>query len=58
MLLANFDDNWQSVKAEMMQYGGLGSNVRNLLAEENSLNISEGRLYLEPYESLWLVGDE
>ena len=58
MLLANFDDNWQSVKAEMMQYGGLGSNVRNLLAEDNSLNISEGRLYLEPYESLWLVGDE
>ncbi len=63
MLLANFDDNWQSVKAEIMDYGGLyegmSGNVRNLLAdEETSLNISEGRLYLEPYESMWLVGDQ
>jgi amylosucrase len=58
MLLANFDDNSQSVKAEMVQNGGLKGNVRNLLAEESSLNISEGQLYLEPYESMWLAGDE
>jgi amylosucrase len=58
MILANFDDHWQSVKAEMIQYGGLSGNVRNLLAQEIPLNLSQGRLYLAPYESLWLVGDE
>ncbi len=58
MLLANFDDHWQSVRAEMLQYGGLSGNIRNLLTEGSSLNISEGRLYLAPYESMWLVGDQ
>ena len=58
LILGNFDDNWQSIKADLLEYSGLFGNVRNLLAEETSLNISEGRLYLEPYESMWLVGDE
>ncbi len=58
MLLANFDDNWQSVEAEIIHYGQLSGSVRNLLAKETSLNISEGRLYLEPYESMWLASEE
>jgi amylosucrase len=58
MLLMNFDDNWQSVNADIIPNGGLIGNVRNLLAKGNALNISEGRLHLGPYESMWLVGDE
>ena len=57
-LLANFDDNWQSVKAEMIQHAKLSGSVHNLLAEKTSLNISHGRVYLEPYESMWLAGGE
>ncbi len=58
MILANFDDNWQSVNADIIENVGSVGNVRNLLAEGSSLNISEGRLYLAPYESMWLVGDQ
>lgn len=58
MLLANFDDNWQSVKADLPRYGGVSSTPRNLLADGIDLNISEGRLYLAPYESMWLVRDD
>ena len=58
MLLANFDDRWQSINADLLGYGGLVGNVRNLLAEGSALNIAEGRLYLEPYECMWLVGDD
>ena len=58
MLLANFDHNWQSVNADIIHNGGIVGNVHNLLAQGSSLNISEGRLYLGPYESMWLVGDQ
>ena len=58
LLLANFDDNWQSVNADIIDNGGMVGNVRNLLAQGSSLNISEGRLYLGPYECIWLVGDQ
>ncbi len=58
MLLANFDDRWQSINADLLGYGGLVGNVRNLLAEKVILNIADGRLYLEPYECMWLVGDD
>lgn len=57
MLIANFDDNWQSVNADILQKGGMVGDVRNLLAKEKLLNISSGRLHLEPYESMWLAGD-
>ncbi len=58
MLLANFDDKWQSVQADLLHHGDIVGHARNLLAEEIPLNISAGRLYLEPYENMWLVGDE
>ena len=57
-ILANFDNNWQSVNSDMIEHGKLSGSVRNLLAEKSSFNISEGRLYLEPYESMWLASDE
>ena len=58
MLIANFDENWQSINVDLLKDGGIVGNIRNLLAEESSLNISEERLYLKPYETMWLVGDE
>ncbi len=58
ILLANYDDNWQSVEANLLESNEIVGNVRNLLAEGSALNISEGRLYLEPYECMWLVGDD
>ncbi|MEM8723311.1 MAG: alpha-amylase family protein [Cyanobacteria bacterium P01_G01_bin.39] len=58
ILLANFDDNWQSIKADLLNYTGITGNVRNLLAEGIGLHISKERLYLEPYESMWLVSDD
>ena len=58
LLIANFDDRWQSINADLLGYGGLVGHVRNLLAETTILNIAEGRLHLEPYECMWLVGDD
>ncbi|ACK71978.1 alpha amylase catalytic region [Gloeothece citriformis PCC 7424] len=58
LMLANFDDHWQSVNTNIIYSNGFIHNVRNLLAPGVSLNIAEGRLYLAPYECVWLVGDE
>jgi amylosucrase len=57
MLLANFQESEQSVKADLVQYGGLRGNVYNLLTEEG-LAIADERIYLRPYESMWLISDE
>jgi amylosucrase len=56
LLLANFHECEQSVKADLLQSSDLGGNVRNLL-DERDLNIKAGRIYLKPYESMWLVDD-
>jgi amylosucrase len=58
LVLANFHEYAQSVKADLLQYAELGNNVHNLLARTTPLKITDGRIYLEPYESLWLVGDD
>lgn len=58
ILFANFDDHCQSVDAELIRYGGLKGDAHNLLAKETALNISDGRLYLEPYETMWLASTE
>ncbi len=58
MILANFDDHWQSVSYHLLSSVGVVGEVKNLLAEGSSLNIAEARLYLAPYESLWLTGDD
>ncbi len=57
MLLANFHEGEQSVKADLLQYGHLTGNVHNLLTKAG-LQIVDGRIYLQPYESMWLIGDE
>jgi amylosucrase len=58
LLLANFHERAQSVKADFLQYGELEGNVYNLLARQTPLKILDGYIYLEPYESQWLVGDD
>lgn len=58
LVLANFHERAQSVKADLLQYAELGGNVYNLLALTTPLKITDRRIYLEPYESLWLVGDD
>ncbi|MGK7932743.1 MAG: amylosucrase [Microcystaceae cyanobacterium] len=58
MILANFDDHRQSVNADILSLANLQGHIINLLSSETSLNISEGRLYLSPYESLWLAEEE
>ncbi len=63
LLLANFHESEQSVKADSIHYGNLDGNIRNLLDKrdlpirQNSVAIVDGRIYLKPYESMWLVDD-
>jgi amylosucrase len=58
LLLANFHESEQSVKADLVYYGGLIGNIRNLLAEASSPVLTDGYIQLQPYESMWLVGDQ
>ena len=58
LVLANFHEHQQSVQDDLPYQAGIVGNVRNLLAEQLPLNTSGGRLYLEPYETLWLLGDD
>ncbi len=58
LLLANFHETEQSVNADLLHYAGLASNIGNLLAEGSPPRIVDGLIYLAPYESMWLCGDE
>lgn len=58
LVLANFQDCEQSVTAKMLEYGGVVGDVRNLLADGAAPTIAAGRIYLQAYESVWLVGDD
>ena len=58
LVLANFHEHPQSVQDDLPHQVGIVGSVRNLLAEQLPLNTTGGRLYLEPYETLWLVGDD
>jgi amylosucrase len=57
MLFANFHQAEQSVKADLVYFSGLTGSVNNLLTGAD-LQIIDGRIYLQPYESMWLMGDE
>ncbi len=57
LLLANFHEGEQLVKADLLRYGGLSGNVHNLLAEDSLPALTDGCIPLKPYESMWLVGD-
>jgi amylosucrase len=56
MLFANFHQAEQSVKADLIYFSGLKGNVNNLLTGAD-LAIANDRIYLQPYESIWLMGD-
>ncbi len=58
LLLANFDEHPQSVPGDLPNHVGIVGSVRNLLAEDTPVNTSGGRLHLEPYETLWLMGQD
>jgi len=58
LVLANFHEHPQSVQDDLHHHVGILGSVRNLLAEHVPLNTAGGRLYLEPYETLWLVGED
>jgi hypothetical protein len=58
LLLANFHESEQSVNADLLHHAGLASNIGNLLAEGSPPRIVDGLIYLAPYESMWLCGDE
>jgi amylosucrase len=56
LLLANFQDSEQSIDAALLHYADLDSNVRNLL-DDRDFHLIDGRIHLEPYQSMWLVDD-
>ncbi len=58
MVLANFHETRQSIDAKMLEHGELFGEVRNLLANEAPLQITDGCIRLDAYESMWLVGQE
>lgn len=58
LLLANFHESQQSVRADLLRYGGLVGNISNLLAEGSPPRLADGRIHLGPYESMWLVSDQ
>lgn len=58
LVLANFDEHVQSVQRDLIDQGGIVGDARNLLGEHSPLNVADGRLYLEAYETLWLTGDD
>ncbi|HHH42842.1 MAG TPA: alpha-amylase, partial [Gammaproteobacteria bacterium] len=60
LLLANFDENVQTVQGDLPRHAGIQGRVYNLLAESGSVIHADvdGRIVLEPYETCWLAGEE
>jgi len=58
LVLANFDEHPQSVQDDLPDRAGIVGKVRNLLAEHTPLNKADGRIYLKPYETFWLTGED
>ncbi|HEU4326615.1 MAG TPA: amylosucrase [Roseiflexaceae bacterium] len=56
MVLANFSEHPQSVSAGLLTSAGLPGAPRNLLDRPPAL--ATGRLWLEPYEAVWLTSEE
>lgn len=57
LLLANFHEHTQSVSADLIGHAGLNlrEEVRDALDHDGRPLIQDGRIFLEPYESKWLV---
>lgn len=58
LVLANFHDTNQSVDAKILEYAEIFGDARNLLANGAPPDIIDGRLYLNAYDSMWLIGVE
>ncbi len=58
LVVANFSESLQSVQGDLPQQAGIAGPVRNLLAEDQPLNMAGGRFHLEPYEALWLYAED
>jgi hypothetical protein len=43
---------------DLPYHAGIVGAVRNVLAEHTHLNTANGRIHFEPYETLWLVGED
>ena len=58
LLLANFHEQTQGVAADIVGYAQVQGEERNALDTRTSCNlVRDGRILLEPYESVWLVGE-
>jgi hypothetical protein len=56
--MANIDEHPQLVQDDLPYHAGIDGAVRNVLADQKPLNIINGRIQLEPYEALWLTGED
>ncbi|GAB4209956.1 MAG: alpha-amylase family protein [Roseiflexaceae bacterium] len=56
VVLANFSEHPQSISAGLLGDAGLTGKPRNLLGRPPAL--ADGRIWLEPYESVWLTSEE
>jgi amylosucrase len=64
LLVANFHETPESIDAALLHYADLDGKVHNLLDDvfspkhhKGDVLIVDGRIHLEPYESMWLVDD-
>jgi amylosucrase len=58
LVLANFDERPQSVQDDLPYHAGIEGPIRNVLADHGRLNTANGRIFLDAYETLWLMGDD
>jgi amylosucrase len=58
LLLANFHEQPQSVQGDLPGRAGIDGAVQDLLAEDSPVNTADGRIFLDPYQTLWLTGQD
>lgn len=59
LLLANFHEREQDISIDLVWYSGLRGEVRNLLDPLGRLlDLTQDRIQLKPYETMWLVGSQ
>jgi amylosucrase len=58
LVLANFDEHPQSVQDDLPGRVGIVDTALDLLAEHTPVNTAGGRINLDPYQTLWLTGED
>ncbi len=58
LLLANFHEQPQSVQDDLPGRAGIDGAVQDLLAEDSPVNTADGRIFLDPYQTLWLTAQD